>query len=135
MSYTNSHIEATKERSSNQIRLSTGKQQLQFHTILNDLHISFGEIIKKIKEKGINSDKQRFNLFLTIFTPNLYFNKIDIQETRFAFVEQFHNKNNSQGDIITLNFCKFLIDNQDNVLSMNSTYKMIDFFRMCQVLL
>jgi len=137
ISYANSYIETNHRKSPNSgsLALSQGKIHLKTQIILNDLQISFDEIIIKVNEKGKDYKKQRFNLFLTVFTPNINAYQVNINEHGIGFIDQFVSENNSLGNRMTLNFCKFLVENQANVLAMKSQYKMINFFKMCQTLL
>ncbi len=136
-SYTNIYRE-TMAINHNQTKVpfsSANSALLSNCCVLNDLNQSFDNIIGLIKTKsGRMSDELLFNYFLTIFTPVLYSDRLDGDSGRL-FSSQFYHENNSEGDIIALKFCEFLIRKQNVVLSLKSDYKVIDFFRMCEVLL
>lgn len=103
--------------------------------ILNDLNQSFNQITALINSKaGRMQPELAFNYFITIFTPNLFSDKLDGDSGR-SFISQFYHENNSKGDIITLKFCEFILRKQNILLTLKSDYKIIDFFRMCEILL
>jgi hypothetical protein len=137
ITYANALIEDSKRRDSTaSLSLSNALISVQnTGYVMKSLDISFDEIRALVIGNQTHHKENRFNFFLSIFSPSNYTNKYNTRETGLSFISQFYDDKNSDGEKITLNFCAYLWNRRDDVLFLNSNYKIISFFRMCQTLL
>lgn len=103
--------------------------------VMKSLDVSFHDMKKLVISNDTNQKERRYNFFLSIFSPSNYTNKYNYTESGLSFISQFYDDKNSDGEKITLSFCAYLWNSRDEILSLNSNYKIINFFRMCQTLL
>ncbi len=92
------------------------------------------DINPQTKQNSPNISPYAYNHVLAYFTPS------EIEYLSFAtggssFLKQFYHVNNSEGDIVLILFCEYLIKQKDWVLKMNSEYTFESFIKMCNILL
>jgi hypothetical protein len=102
--------------------------------VMKSLDITFNDILSLIISNN-SLKERRFNFFLSIFSPSNYTNKYNFSESGLSFISQFYDDKNSEGKKITLSFCEYLWGNRNDILALKSNYKIINFFKMCQILL
>ena len=92
---------------------------------------------QKLQRQGQYNDSNRvlnaFNNILACFTPS-HIEHLDIGFIDGDFIKQF-NSNNTEGDIICIEFCNYLIRRKDWVLKMNADYRIENFVEMCRIIL
>lgn len=137
ITYANALIEDAKRRNTTST-LSLSNAVANVHTngfVMKSLMNSFNDMRSLIVSNDSNLKERKFNFFLAVFSPSNYTNKYNVTESGLSFISQFYDDKNSEGEKIALNFCVYLWNRRDEVLSLNSNYKVINFFRMCQTLL
>lgn len=137
ITYANALIEDSKRRNSgSSMTLSIAIAHVHTNGFASkSLNFSFNDIRNLISTNDKSQKEARYNSFLSVFSPSNYTNKYNITETGLSFISQFYNDKNSEGEKIALKFCEYLWNNYNNVLNTKSDYKMISFFKMCQILL
>ena len=137
ITYANALIDDSKRRNNaSSLTLSNAVKHVQNNGfVMKSLDNTFNDIRSLVVDNNKIQTEQRFNFFLSLFSPSNYTNKYNVAEAGLSFISQFYDDKNSEGEKIALSFCEYLWSNHNEILALKSNYKIINFFKMCQILL